>query len=167
MTRLGPLLLALLVVGCSGSEETSTPDGDGVYGHRYGTLAPDGRETVFLSPPDSVRRVLVYPAVLDSVAVRLERPATTASDPIGVEVLLKGTLPDACSRLENAQQQRRGHFIDVELTIRQPRGRACAQVIRPFRFYLPLDGTFEPGSYTLKVNGAATPFRIREIEEEG
>ena len=40
------------------------------------------------------------------------------------------------------------------------------QVLRPFRFYLPLEGVFEPGSYTLKVNGAATPFRIRELRPE-
>lgn len=160
------LLLAFLFAACGGSEEATAPDGDTVYGHRYGTVAPDGRETVFLSSPDSVRRVLIYPAVLDSVAVRLERPATAADMPVRVEVLLKGILPDACSRLENATQVRRGHLIDVELTIRQPRGRACALVVRPFRFYLPLDGTYGPGSYTLKVNGAVLLFRIRELEAE-
>lgn len=166
MRRGALLFVALVLAACSGGGEATPPDGDDVYGHRYGTLAPDGRETVFLSPPDTVSRVLIYPAVLDSMAVRPERPATTLSDPIRVEVLLKGILPDACSKLENAQQMRRGHLIDVELTIRQPRGRACAQVVRPFRFYLPLDGTFGPGSYTLKVNGAALPFRIRELDED-
>ncbi|MEM6327572.1 MAG: hypothetical protein AAF791_10680 [Bacteroidota bacterium] len=160
------LLATLALVGCSGGGEATSPDGDETFGHRYGSLAPDGRETVFLSPPDSVRRVLVYPAVLDSVSVRLERPATLRTKPVRVEVLLKGVLPDACSRLQNAEQIRRGHLINVDLTIRQPRGRACAQVVRPFRFYLPLDGTFEPGSYTLKVNGAALPFRIRELEPD-
>lgn len=161
------LLAALVILGaCSGSGESASPNGDDVYGHRYGTLAPDGRETVYLAAPDSARRVLLYPAILDSVAVRLERPATLPGDPVRAEVLLKGTLPDACSRLEEAEQVRRGHFVDVTLTIRQPRGRACAQVLRPFRFYLPLEGAFEPGSYTLKVNGAATPFRIRELRPE-
>ncbi|MEM1057243.1 MAG: hypothetical protein AAGI52_17125 [Bacteroidota bacterium] len=156
----------LLASACGGSGEASRPSGDDTFGHRYGALAPDGRETVFLSPPDSVRRVLVYPAVLDSTSVRLERAATTEDEPIRVEVLLKGILPDACSKLENAQQMRRGRFIDVELTIRQPRGRACAQVVRPFRFYLPLDGTFGPGAYTLKVNGTPLPFRVREARDE-
>ena len=170
MKRFALLLCALTfgaLAACSGGGEAAEPNGDDVYGHRYGPLAPDGRETVFLAPNDTTRRILVYPAVLDSIAVRPERRATLAGDPVRIEVLLKGTLPDACSRLEDVQQVRRGHFVDVELSIRQPRGRACAQVLRPFRFYLPLDGTFGPGAYTLKVNGAAVPFRIRELQPEG
>jgi hypothetical protein len=155
------------LAACSGSEEASVGPGDDLFGHRYDGVAPDGRETMLLSPVDSTLRVLVYPAVLDSVAVRPERPATVPGDPVSVEVLVKGILPDACSRLESAQQVRRGNLIDVVLSTRQPRGRACAQVVRPFRFYLPLEGAFEPGSYTLKVNGTAYPFRIRAIEPEG
>ena len=83
-----------------------------------------------------------------------------------VEVLIKGALPDACAALDEAEQARVVNLIDVTLTMRRPRGALCAQVVRPFRFYLPLDGTFPPGSYTLKVNGAAYPFRIREGEVE-
>lgn len=160
------LACALPLAACSGGGEAAEPTGDARYGHRYTGVAPDGRETVLLTPADSVVRVLIYPAVLDSVAVRPERPAVASGEAVGVEVLLKGTLPDACSTLENARQVRRGHLIDVELTMRQPRGRACAQVVRPFRFYLPLDGRFESGSYTLKVNGAAYPFRIRDDQPD-
>ena len=170
MRRAVPVFLfaALLpLAACTGGGESTAPSGDQTFGHRYGGIAPDGRETVLLTPADSVVRVLIYPAILDSIAVRPERRTTSASDPISVEVLLKGTLPDACSRLEDARQVRRGHLIDIELTLRQPRGRACPQVVRPFRFYLPLEGAFGPGSYTLKVNGAVVPFQIREQEPEG
>ena len=47
--------------------------------------------------------------------------------------------------------------------MRQPIDEVCAQVVRPFRFYLILEGGFVPGSYTLTLNGAAHPFRIREV----
>lgn len=160
------LFVFALCSACGGSGGASEASGDERFGHRYPGVAPDGRETMLLTPADSVVRVLIYPAVLDSIAVRPERSATTPEAPVSVEVLLKGTLPDACSRLEDAIQMRRGHLIDVELTTRQPRGRACAQVIRPFRFYLPLEGTYGPGSYTLKVNGAPVSFRIRELAPE-
>ncbi len=159
-------MLALVCSACGGSGSASDASGDDRFGHRYDGVAPDGRETMLLTPADSVRRVLIYPAVLDSIAVRPQQPTATPEAPVSVEVLLKGTLPDACSRLEDASQVRRGNLITVEVTMRQPRGRACAQVVRPFRFYLPLEGTYGPGSYTLKVNGAAVPFRIRESTPE-
>ena len=44
--------------------------------------------------------------------------------------------------------------------MRQPKERVCAAVVRPFRFYLVLDGTFEAGSYTLRLNDAAYPFQV-------
>ena len=44
--------------------------------------------------------------------------------------------------------------------MRQPKETVCAAVVRPFRFYLVLDGAFEAGSYTLRFNGAPTPFQV-------
>lgn len=159
------LLAAGLLVGCSRSRET-TRSGDDAYGHRYEGVAPDGRETVLLAPTDTTGAFIVTTAVLDSVAVRPARRAAPPGEAVPVEVLVKGALPDACSELDEATQTRAAHLIDVTLTMRRPRGAVCAQVVRPFRFYLPLDGTFSSGSYTLKVNGAAYPFRIREGEVE-
>ena len=154
-------LAAAALAGCSRTREAARP-GDDDYGHRYEGVAPDGRETVLLTPPDSAEAYLVVPAVLDSVAVRPARREAPPGEAVPVEVLIKGALPDACSALNDATQSRAANLLDVTLTMRRPRGALCAQVVRPFRFYLPLDGLFPPGSYTLKVNGAAYPFRIRE-----
>ena len=160
-------LLAAPLAACSAvAGGGSEPTGDALFGHRYSGIAPDGRETMVIAEADTARRVLIYPAVLDSIAVRPERPATLPGDPVRVEVLLKGVVPGACSRLESAEQVRRGNFVEVVLSTRQPRGRPCAQVLRPFRFYLPLEGTYEPGSYTLTANGAVVPFRIRALRPE-
>jgi hypothetical protein len=153
-------LALLALAGCSRSRDAARPDD--TYGHRYEGVAPDGRETVLLAPTDSAGAYVVTPAVLDSVAVRPARREALPGEAVPVEVLVKGALPDACSALDEAVQTRAAHLIDVTLTMRRPRGTVCAQVVRPFRFYLPLDGSFPPGSYTLKVNGTAYPFRIRE-----
>jgi len=150
----------LLAAGCSRTRDATRADDQ--YGHRYEGVAPDGRETVLLAPADTAGEFLVVPAVLDSVAVRPARRAALPGEAVPVEVLVKGALPDACSELDEATQTRAANLVDVTLTMRRPRGVLCAQVVRPFRFYLPLDGTFPPGAYTLKVNGAAYPFRIRE-----
>lgn len=162
----GLFVAALFVAACASSGETAASPDD-QYGHRYEGVAPDGRETVLLTPPDSSETYLTTPAVLDSVAVRPARRAALPSEAVPVEVLLKGALPDACSELNAATQARAAHLINVTLTMRRPSGAVCAQVVRPFRFYLPLEGDFPPGAYTLTVNGAAYPFRIRAGEVQG
>lgn len=164
MTRwLLVLVAALVFSACTGSgESTVAPDDE--FGHRYEGVAPDDRETVLATPPDSSESYIMTPAVLDSIVVRPARRAAAPGEAVPVEVLLKGALPDACSALNLPTQTRRANLIDVELTMRRARGAMCAQVVRPFRFYLPLEGTYTPGSYTLTVNGTVLPFRIREVD---
>lgn len=142
------VLLGLALGACAGAGASDAPE-------------DDGRETVLITAPGDSVRYLVYPAILDGVFVRPSQAAAAPGTEVPVEVLLKGTLPDACSELNAATQSRAGNFVEVELTMRTPRGAVCAQVIRPFRFYLLLEGGFEPGHYTLTLNGAAHPFRIR------
>ncbi len=161
--RVRPLCLvgvaALTLSACGFFGGTRAPDQR--YGHRYGRVAPDGRETVLVEPPDSSGAYLTLPAVLDSVVVRPSRAEAPAGTEVPVEILVKGTLPDACTALNEAEQSRVSHIVNVTLTMRQPHGALCAQVVRPFRFYLPLTGTYTPGSYTVLVNGTAYPFQIR------
>jgi hypothetical protein len=157
--------LALSGAGCGVLGGQRTPDDQ--YGHRYERVAPDGRETVILPPADSTASYLTLPAILDSVNVRPALAAAVPGTPVEVEVLVKGTLPDACTTLDAVTQNRVGHLVTATLTMRQPHGALCAQVVRPFRFYMPLEGTYEPGHYTLTLNGVAYPFRIRALAPEG
>ena len=160
-------LLSLLVAGaafglsaCAGGSEAAggQPPGDR-FGYRMGGTGPDGRETVLLAPISDSTRYLFFPAVVDSVAVRpAGRPAP--GDAVAVEVLVKGALPDACAELTEVEQERQGRYVTVELLMRQPRETVCAQVVRPFRFYLMLDGAYEAGSYMLTLNGTDHPFQI-------
>ncbi|HEX8384626.1 MAG TPA: hypothetical protein VF576_00500 [Rubricoccaceae bacterium] len=155
-------LAALALAACTGGGQTTS---DGRYGHRADGWGPDGRETLLIAPPADSAGYFVYPAVVDSVAVRPERRAA-AGEAVPVEVLVKGALPDACSALDAVTQARTGHFVTLALTMRQPRGAVCAQVVRPFRFYVRLDSLFEAGSYTLTLNGRVTPFQILAAPSE-
>ena len=152
------LTAALALAGCGGSAGAS---GDGPsrdrFGYRVGST--DGRETVLLEPVTDSTRYLVYPAVVDSIGVRpAARPAP--GDAVAVEVLIQGALPDACAELTDVTQSRAGQFVTVDLMMRQPRETVCAAVVRPFRFYLMLDGPFEAGAYTLRLNGSVRPFQV-------
>ncbi|WP_420455510.1 hypothetical protein [Rubrivirga sp.] len=149
--------LALVAAGCGGSSATADgPDRDR-FGYRVGS--DPNRETMLLRPVSDSTRYLVYPAVVDSVAVRpAGRPLP--GDGVAVEVLVQGALPDACAELTDVTQARQSHFVTVDLLMRQPRETVCAAVVRPFRFYLMLDGAYPAGSYTLRLNGAAVPFQV-------
>ena len=158
------LALALALSACSGSspDAASGPDPDR-YGYRVGS--DDRRETMRIQPVTDSTRYLVYPAVVDSVAVRAAgRPAP--GDAVAVEVLVQGALPDACAELTEVTQSRQAHYVTVDLTMRQPRETVCAAVVRPFRFYLVLDDAYAVGSYVLRLNGKTVPFQILPVRAD-
>lgn len=162
MRRLALLALALGAAGC-GLLGGGSPASEARFGHRpAASVTDDGRETVLIAPPDASTAFLVFPAPVDSVSVRAEQPVVDAGAATAVEVLVKGALPDACAELSDVRQSRSGAYVTVDLDMRTPRGRVCAAVARPYRFYLPLDGTFDAGSYVLTLNGATHPFQIRQ-----
>ncbi len=162
MTRRALLFAAVLAVAAGGCTGARTPDPDARFGTRYPVRADADRETLLIAVPRDSTDFLVFPAVTDSVSVRAETPVVPAGDSTAVEVLVKGALPDACAELSRVAQRREGQYVRVELDMRTPRRQVCAAVVRPYRFYLPLDGHFVPGSYVLTLNGRAVPFQIRE-----
>ncbi len=161
--RLRPASAAFLVALLAGSASSgcggTRPEAR--FGQRAGDT-DDGRETVLLAAPADSAGFLVFPAIIDSVAVRPERAVLAPGEATAVEVLVKGALPDACAEMASATQSRLGHYVTITLDMRTPRDQVCAAVARPYRFYLPLDGTYDAGSYVLTLNGAVHPFQIRE-----
>lgn len=150
-------LLAAGFAACSGPAEVRVmPDEE--FGHRYEGVAPDGRATHLISPPDSNISYLYYPAVYDTIHVR---QLVGEPNDSRVEVLIKGSFPDSCTELNAVEQHRAEHIVTVNLQMRKPRGTVCASVMRPYRFYVLLDGTFDDGNYTLKLNDRAHNFVLR------
>lgn len=155
-------ILSVTVAACLGSKEVEQP-ADERYGHRFEEQGPEGRRTIAILPADSAESYFYYPAVVDTVHVR---PAPLASDltsqrEIPVEILVKGSMPDGCTQMHDVLQERYGHIIHVTVQMRRPQGSVCTRVMRPYRFYLRLDGTYGEGSYTLKLNNRIFPFSVR------
>lgn len=150
-----------LLAGCSGPAAVqSLPDDE--FGHRYEGIAPDGRATYVISPPDSNVSYLYFPAVYDTVHIRQVAGEPNESQ---IEVLVKGSFPDSCTELNAVEQDRAEHILTVDLQMRKPRGTVCASVMRPYRYYLILDGRYDDGNYTLKLNGRAHNFVLRSASD--
>ena len=154
--------LLLLPVGCTGSR--AVPEPDAQYGHRFEDPAPDGRRTVEITPAEGNERFRYYPASVEEVVVRpapFDLSTEPASQEVSVEVLVKGALPDACMELHSFSQERTANIIRAELVMRRAEDAVCATVLRPFRFYVMLDGEYAVGHYTLRLNNVAYPFQVR------
>lgn len=161
-TLLTCVLMSVALSACLGSREVEKPP-DERYGHRFESEGPEGRRTIAILPPDSAESYFYYPAVFDTVHVR---PAPLTGDvavnsEVPVEILVKGSMPDGCTAMHDVSQERFGHIIHVRVEMRKPEGSVCTRVIRPYRFYLRLDGTYGEGHYTLKMNNRVFPFAVR------
>lgn len=142
--------LLLLLGGCLLSRGGNTI-ADARFGHRYTSPDTDGRATLQVVLPDSGARFFTYPVPIDSVYFR-PAPFAPDSTTTRAEVLIKGTLPDACSELHRFEQERSGNLIQLRLLMRKPQGAVCAMMVRPFRYYALLEGRYPPGDYTIKIN---------------
>ncbi len=152
------LAVVLVMAPACATLRSSEPATDDRFGSRIEGTDPDGRETIVISPPEQGREWAAYPATFESVTVR---PEPVQGQPVAVEILVKGAFPDACTELHAVTQERTGNIVDVTLDMRRERGAVCAAVLKPYRFYLMLDGRYAAGPYTLKLNGQAFPFEIR------
>ena len=81
--------------------------------------------------------------------------------PVSVDVSVFGQLPDACTLIHRAQQERRASGITVTLTTRRESGASCAAEPQPFQRTIPLDIHGLPaGLYFVSVNGVTATFQI-------
>ncbi len=131
------------------------------YGHRVKGEDSEGRQTIAVTAPQEDTEYRMFDATFETVTIRpaAATPETRLSG-VPVEVLIKGAFPDACTELHEVTQQRAGNLVLVTLTMRRPQGSVCARVLRPYRFYLDLDGGFVTGSYSLRLNDTAHPFEV-------
>ena len=136
------------------------------FGHREDGTSDDGRQTIMISPPDESIEYRFFDATYETVSIRPDR-VTAANQATGVpvEVLVKGSFPDSCSELHDVTQQRAGNLVLVTLTMRRPQGAVCASVLRPYRYYLDLEGVFTPGPYSMKLNESSHTFTVRPLQQ--
>lgn len=158
------LLVAVLMVGCVSSRSAEDVSPDEQFGHRVDGEDGEGRATIMINPPDSSKSYFYYPATFEDVIIRaapFDLTAPIDGQEVAVEALVKGAFPDACTELHEVGQERTGTIITTTLEMRRPQGSICASVQRPYRFYVALEGRYEVGNYTFKLNDRAFPFEVR------
>lgn len=96
-------------------------------------------------------------ALVDTIEIRILK-----SDPVQVEVVARGNLPDGCTQLVDAEITLDGPAFHVTLPTQRPADAICTQALVPFEQVIPLDvADAAPGEYTVDVNGVTEAFELR------
>lgn len=75
------------------------------------------------------------------------------------QAFLEGEIGDGCNSLQPITQQRSGNTIDITVPYRR-QGEICTMIMQLLNHWVPLDGSFPPGEYELRVSGQRVPFQI-------
>jgi hypothetical protein len=75
------------------------------------------------------------------------------------QAFVQGELGDGCNSLQGIGQQRTDSTFDISVTYKR-QGEVCTMIMQLLNEWVPLDGTFAPGSYTLRVNDQSFTFRL-------
>lgn len=84
---------------------------------------------------------------------------TLRSLPPQILLNVTGEVSDACTDVDRVTQTRTGSEIVVTITTRRE-AEVCAQVIKRVTRDVLLEGSFQPGSYVVRVNGVERRFTI-------
>ncbi|MCE7983312.1 MAG: SH3 domain-containing protein [Caldilinea sp. CFX5] len=97
-------------------------------------------------------------AMIESVEVRI-----LASDPVQIEAVIRGQLPDACSFIQDTSVAVEGNVFNIRLTTARQLAQRCIQVLTPFEQVVRL-GSPEPatGSYEVRVGEVVESFTLGE-----
>lgn len=101
-------------------------------------------------------------AVVQSVDLQI-----LAAQPIQVNVVVRGQLPDAgCTTISGINQTRDGNIIKVTLMTTTDPLALCAQALTPFEQVVALDvANLLPAEYTVDVNGVTQTFELFTRDE--
>ena len=101
----------------------------------------------------SASDVTIDPIQIESVDVVVQE-----TSPPRASAHVRGVLGDGCSSLHSVEQQRSGSTVTLTILRERPTDAVCIQIARLYDERIPLEGTFPPGRYLLRVNRLETPF---------
>ncbi len=104
------------------------------------------------SEPD----LLVEPIQIDSVEVLVQE-----SSPPTATAHVQGVVGDGCSEIHSVRQERSDTAVTITILRQRPRNAVCTQIARLYDERIPLQGSFPPGDYVLRVNDFVRPFSTR------
>jgi len=127
----------------SGAAETPTEAAESPTAPPPTPLAP--------TPTSGTPQIVTGEAPVDSVTLDI-----LSEDPLEVEAVVSGSLPDACTEIARFAQAVREMTIQVGIFTARPADVDCAQVLTPYEERIPLELADLPdGEYTIRVNGVA------------
>jgi hypothetical protein len=75
------------------------------------------------------------------------------------QAFVEGELGDGCTALDSVSQRRRGNNVDITMRFRRE-GEVCTMILQFVNQWVPLDGPFAPGEYTVRANAQTVQFRL-------
>jgi hypothetical protein len=82
------------------------------------------------------------------------------SFPVQISLKVTGYQPDGCDVPVQVTQVRDGNNVKVEIFRELPADAICTMIIKSYENSIKLDGGFEPGTYTIDVNGTVITVKI-------
>ncbi len=107
------------------------------------------------APPPASGNTAEVPTVIEVVDARLME-----SFPVQISLQVRGYQPDGCTFPVIVEQRREGNTIFVRIYREIPIDIMCTMQLVIYNETIMLDGGFEPGTYTIDVNGVITEVTI-------
>jgi hypothetical protein len=83
------------------------------------------------------------------------------SFPVQIEALVKGSLPDGCTTIDEITPARKDNIFEVKITTKRPADAVCTLALVPFEERIPLDvAGLKAGVYLVSVNGITNSFEL-------
>ncbi|MCY4062705.1 MAG: hypothetical protein OXG53_10090 [Chloroflexi bacterium] len=76
----------------------------------------------------------------------------SGSKPMRINLDVEGEHPDGCEYPVIVGQSRRDNSITIEVYREVPVDVVCPMILKPYRDSISVEGSFEPGDYTIHVN---------------
>ncbi|MBZ0282646.1 MAG: hypothetical protein K8L97_18035 [Anaerolineae bacterium] len=129
------LFFALTAIFGGGLLPDSGSTGDGQGGGEVRPTPPGTNAAQVLTTIDSVDALIME------------------SFPAQIALNVSGAQPDGCEFPVIVEQTRDGNNVTVRIYRELPPDIMCAMILLPYNESIKLDGTFEPGTYQIDVNG--------------
>lgn len=155
-------ILAMGSVACGSDEETSS----GISQTGITTATDPVTDTTVGTRPEPVEETTTTigeaePAADDSPAhIRNVEVSILESFPPQVSVEIEGDHPTPCHETLTEVMEDGSDYTIMVWSVAPDPGTVCAQVLEPFEVVVPIGNGFEPGDYTVTVNGETHPFSI-------
>src|SRR5688572_14110391 len=120
------------------------------------------------TPPTSTPIVTETPPAASVAVVQSVEIQILESDPVQVNVIVGGQLPDAgCTTISSVDQVRNGNTFQLTLITTTDPLELCAQALTPFEEVVPLDvSNLPPAEYVVNVNGVEQSFELPSQQDE-